>query len=162
MQPKSWPSLEEWVESEQSLQQKITELYESDLSPEEQAREALSYLVDRYQLPLTPLDIEDREWEDAGDSWYQPVSMFELIAQLKFVEPKNNDPRYLVLQSAYLIKHKLIIDLSQKLGDFLDADDLQGLGYRGQDIFEAELIPVKTGESWTDKGCTYFIKEQLQ
>jgi len=126
MQPKSWPSLEEWVESEQDLKQKITELYESDLSPRAQAMEALSYLAERFQLPLTPLDIKDRDWEDAGDSWYQPISVFEQVAQLKFVEPENNDPRYLVLNSAYLIHHKLVIDMSQELGQFLGDEELQG------------------------------------
>ncbi|WP_026966802.1 hypothetical protein [Algoriphagus terrigena] len=159
MEQNTWPSLEEWVESEEELNRKITELYESDLSAEEQALEILSYLLERYNLPQTPLEIEDREWEDTGDSWYLPISMFEQIAQLKFVEPENNDPRYLVLNAAYLIHHKLVIDLSQELGDFLGEDELQGLGYRGEDILEAELIPVKKGESWFDKGCTFFTKE---
>jgi hypothetical protein len=106
-----------------------------------------------------PLDIMDRDWEDAGDSWYQPISIFEQIAQLRFVEPENNDPRYLVLNSAYLIKHKLIIDLSQELGEFLGEEELQGLGYRGENILDAELIPVKKGESWSELGCSSFTKE---
>jgi len=147
------------VESDQDLKQKITELYESDLSPKDQAMKALSYLAERYHLPLNPLDIKDRDWEDAGDSWYLPISIFEQIAQLKFVEPENNDLRYLVLNSAYLIRHKLQIDMSQELGQFLGEEELQGLGYRGEDIFDAEMIPVKKGESWSDLGCTFFIKE---
>lgn len=159
MEQNTWPSLEEWVESEEKLNQKITELYESNLSPEEQAREALRYLVEQYELPQTPLEVEDREWEDAGNSWYLPISMFEQIAQLRFAEPENIDPRYLVLNAAYLIKHKLVIDFSEELGNFLGDDELQGLGYRGEDILEAELVPVKMGESWFDKGCTFFIKE---
>lgn len=159
MQPKSWPSLEEWVESEQDLKQKITELYKSDLSSIDQAMEALNYLAERYHLPLTPLDIEDRDWEDAGDSWYQPISLFEQVAQLKFVEPENNDPRYLVLNSAYLIHHKLVIDISQELGGFLGNEELQGLGYKGEGVLDGELIPVRIGESWSDLGCKYFVKE---
>ncbi|MDO8965685.1 hypothetical protein [Algoriphagus sp.] len=161
MKRKTWPSLEEWVESETELKRKITELYESELSPEEQARKSLNYLLNTYDLPLTPMDVEGREWEDAGDSWYLPISMLEQVAQLKFVEPDNNDPRYLVLNAAYLIHHKLIIDLSQELGEFLVEDELQGLGYRGEDILEAELIPVKKGESWFELGCTYFTKEMV-
>jgi hypothetical protein len=159
MKPKYWPSLEEWVESEEDLNHKITELHESELSPEEQARALLNYLVKTYQLPKMPLDITDRDWEDAGDSWYQPISIFEQIAQLRFVEPENNDPRYLVLNSAYLIKHKLIIDLSQELGEFLGEEELQGLGYRGENILDAELIPVKKGESWSELGYRSFTKE---
>ncbi len=159
MQPMSWPSLEEWVESDKNLNQKINELYKSELSPEEQAKELLQFSVEMYELPQTPLDIEDRNWEDAGDSWYEPISMFEQIAQHLFVEPENNDPRYLVLNSAYLIKHKLIIDMSQELGEFLGDDELLGLGYRGDSIFEAEMIPVKKGESWSELGCRFFIKE---
>ncbi|MHA7130520.1 hypothetical protein [Algoriphagus namhaensis] len=162
MQPKSWPSLEEWVESEQDLNQKITELYESDLSPRDQAMEALNFLAERYHLPLTPLDIKDRDWEDAGDSWYQPISLLEQVAQLKFVEPENNDPRYLVLNSAYLIHHKLVIDMSQELGEFLGNEELQGLGYKGEGILDGEVVPVRTGEGWSDLGCKYFVKESFQ
>jgi len=162
MQPKSWPSLEEWVESEQDIKQKITELYESDLSPRAQAMEALSYLAERFQLPLTPLDIKDRDWEDAGDSWYQPISVFEQVAQLKFVEPENNDLRYLVLNSAYLIHHKLVIDMSQELGQFLGDEELQGFGYKGEGVLYAELIPVRMGESWSELDCKYFVKKSFQ
>ena len=88
--------------------------------------------------------------------------MFEQIAQLLFVESENNDPRYLVLNSAYLIKHKLIIDMSQELGEFLGNYELLGLGYRGDSVFEAEMIPIKKGENWVDLGCTYFVKEEFQ
>ncbi len=152
-------SLEEWVESESELNQKITELYESPLSPEAQARELLAYLVATYKLPLNPMEVEDREWQDAGDFWYVPISMLEQVAQLKFVKPENNDPRYLVLNAAYLIHHKLVIDLAPEMEDYLGDDELQGLGYRGNDVFEAELIPVKKGESWFDKSCSFFTKE---
>lgn len=159
MKRTTWPSLEEWVESEEELKQKIAELSESELPAEEQARALLNYLLETFQLPKSPLDITDRDWEDTGDSWYQPISIFEQIAQLRFVEPENNDPRYLVLNSAYLIKHKLIIDLSQELGEFLGEEELQGLGYRGENILDAELIPVKKGESWAELGCSSFTKE---
>jgi len=87
--------------------------------------------------------------------------MFEQIAQLLFVEPENSDPRYLVINSAYLIKHKLVIDISQKLDEYLGDDELQGLGYRGDDILDAELIPVRKGESWVELGCRFFIKEAV-
>lgn len=159
MEHKSWPSLEEWVESESKLNRKISELYESELSPEAQARELLAYLVATYKLPLTPMEVDDREWQDAGDSWYPPISMLEQVAQLKFVEPENNDPRYLVLNAAYLIHHKLVINMAPEMGAYLGDDELQGLGYCGNDVFEAELIPIKKGESWFDKGCSFFTKE---
>jgi hypothetical protein len=159
MEHKSWPSLEEWVESQSELNRKINELYESELSPQAQARELLAYLVATYKLPLTPMEVEDREWQEAGDTLFLPISMLEQVAQLKFVEPENNDPRYLVLNAAYLIHHKLVIDLAPEMEDYLGDYELQGLGYRGNDVFEAELIPVKKGESWFDKGCTFFTKE---
>lgn len=159
MEQNTWPSLEEWVESDEKLNRKLNELHESEWSPEEQAREILRYLLERYNLPQTPFEIEDREAEGTGDSLYFPISMFEQIAQLRFVEPENNDPRYLVLNAAYLIKHKLVIELSEYLGKFSGENELKGLGYSGEDILEAELIPVKKGESWFDLGCTYFTKE---
>ena len=61
MQENQVPSLEEWVDSDQNLNEKTTELFESDLSVEEQAREALTYLIKNYNLPEMPLDLEDRE-----------------------------------------------------------------------------------------------------
>jgi len=105
------------------------------------------------------MEVEDREWQNAEDSWYAPLSVLEQVAQLKFVEPENNDPRYLALNAAYLIHHKLVIDLGPEMDKYLEYDELKGLGYRGIDIFEAELIPVKKGESWFDKGCSFFTKE---
>jgi len=159
MNQNSIPSLEEWVDSELELNKKTTELFESDLSIEEQGIEALQYLVQVYRLPQTPLDLEDGEEESDQDSSYSPISMFELVAQLKFADPENNDPRYLVMTGAYLIKNKLVIDISQELREYLGDDELQGLGYRGEDILEAELVPVKKGESWSELGCRFFTKE---
>jgi len=161
MEEKSWPSLEEWVAADTELTRKINEGYDSDLSPKEQARKLLAYLVTQYSLPMNPLDVAKREWEGAGDSWYFPISMLEQVAQLRFAEPENNDPRYLVLNAAYLIQHKLVIELSQELEDFLGDEELQGLGYQGEDVLEAELIPVKKSESWFDKGCAFFTKDVL-
>lgn len=159
MQENHLPSLEEWVDSDQNLNEKTTELFESNLPVEEQAREALNYLIKNYYLAEMPLDLEDREGVVVNGTIYQPISIYEQIAQLKFANPENNDPRYLVLNAAYLIHHKLVIDLSQELGEYLGKDEMQGLGYRGEDILEAELIPIKKGESWFDKGCTFFTKE---
>jgi len=157
MQENQVPSLEEWVDSDQNLNEKTTELFESDLSVEEQAREALTYLIKNYNLPEMPLDLEDREGVEGIE--YRPISVYEQIAQLKFANPENNDPRYLVMTSAYLIKHGLSIDFSEQLQAFLGNSVLLGIGYRGEDILEAELIPVKKGESWFELGCTYFTKD---
>jgi hypothetical protein len=161
MNQSSIPSLEEWVDSEQELNNKTTEIFESDLSNEEQAIEALHYLVQVYGLPQTPMDLEVGEEESDQNSSFSPISMFELVAQLKFADPENNDPRYLVMTAAYLIKHKLVIDMTQKLGEYLGDDELLGLGYKGDDILEAELVPVKKGESWSELGCRFFIKEVI-
>jgi hypothetical protein len=153
------PSLEEWVDSEPELNKKTTELFESDLPIEDQARKALDYLCETYDLPQTPLEVQGKESEN--DLYYYPISMFEQIAQLLFVDPENNDPRYLVINSAYLIKHKLAIDMNQELEEFLGKNELQGLGYRGGDILTAELLPVKMGESWSELGCRFFIKGDI-
>ena len=161
MEEKSWPSLEEWVAADTELTRKINEGYDSDLSPKEQARKLLAYLATQYTLPLTPMNVSEQEWEGAGDSCYLPISMLEQVAQLRFAEPENNDPRYLVLNAAYLTHHQLVIDLSQELEDFLGDEELQGLGYRGEDVLEAELIPVKKSESWLEKSCTFFTKDAL-
>lgn len=110
MQENQAPSLEEWVDSDQNLNEKTTELFESNLPVEEQAREALTYLIENYNLPEMPLDLEERDEVESTD--YPPISIYEQIAQLKFANPENNDPRYLVLTSAYLIKHGLSIDWS--------------------------------------------------
>jgi hypothetical protein len=161
MQENQAPSLEEWVDSDQNLNEKTTELFESNLSVDEQAREALTYLIKNYNLPKIPLDLEDREGVVVNGAIYRPISIYEQIAQLRFANPENNDPRYLILTSAYFIKHGLAIDFSEQLKVFLENSELLGLGYRGENILEAELIPVKKGESWVDLGCTYFTKEMV-
>lgn len=162
MQENQVPTLEEWVDSDQNLNEKTTELFESNLPVEAQAREAINYLIKNHNLPEMPLDLEDRVGVEVEDTSYQPVSIYEQIAQLKFANPENNDPRYLVLTSAYLIKHRLSIDFSAQLKAFLGNSELLGLGYRGEDILAAELIPVKKGESWVELKCNYFTKEVVQ
>ena len=159
MKQNSIPSMEEWVNSEPDLNKKTSELFESDLPIEIQAIEVLQYLVQVYTLPQTPLDIDNGEEESDQDSSYSPISLFELIAQLKFADPENNDPRYLVMTASYLLKHKLVIDISQEMGEYLGDDELLGFGYKGEDIFAAELVPVRKGESWSELGCRFFIKE---
>lgn len=159
MKQNSIPSMEEWVNSEPDLNKKTTEIFESDLPIEVQAKEALQFLVQVYTLPQTPLDIDYEEEDSDEDSSYSPISMFELVAQLKFADPENNDPRYLVMTAAYLIKHKLAIDMSQEMAEYMGDDELQGFGYRGEDILEAELVPVRKGESWSELGCRFFTKE---
>ena len=139
MKRKTLPSLEEWIDSDPRLNEKTTELFESNLPIDQQAREALRYMVKVYGFPLT--------------------SMFEQIAKLRFTDPENTDPRYLVMTAAYLIKYRLDLDMSDELKYYLGNDRLQGLGYRGDDILKAELIPVKKGESWSDLGCRFFTKQ---
>jgi len=41
---------------------------------------AETYILETYQLP-NAFDINGSRLEDAGDSWYQPISIFEQIAQ---------------------------------------------------------------------------------
>ena len=159
MKRKTLPSLEEWIDSDPRLNEKTTELFESNLPIDQQAREALRYMVKVYGFPLTPIEIDYEKEESDGDSSYTPTSMFEQIAKLRFTDPENTDPRYLVMTAAYLIKYRLDLDMSDELKYYLGNDRLQGLGYRGDDILKAELIPVKKGESWSDLGCRFFTKQ---
>ena len=59
MKSKPWPTLEEWIQSDEALLNKLAEIEQSDLPIEEQAREALDFLSKTYHLPKTPLDVED-------------------------------------------------------------------------------------------------------
>lgn len=155
MQENQLPSLEEWVDSHVGLNKKTTELFESDFTVELQVKKALDYLVQTFGLALMPEGVKDREEVKINGGYFYPISMFEQIAQLRFADPENNDPRYLVMTAAYLLYH----NLSQELGEFLREDKLQGLGYKGKDILKAELIPVSTGSSWSDLGCTFFVRD---
>jgi len=101
-----------------------------------------------------PLDIMDRDWklcrEILGISRFR--SLAEIASAFRFVKPENNDPRYLVAQKlkAYLIKHKLIIDLSQELGwVFGGRRKLQDLGYEGENYPRCGADSVKR-ESWAE------------
>lgn len=46
-----------------------------------------------------------------------------------------------------------------ELDTYLGDDELSGFGYKGKSV-DVEMIPIRNGESWFDKGCVYFIKEE--
>lgn len=159
--PKPYNQLEEWIQSDKVLADKLSELDSSGLSIHDQARKAFHYLSETYQLPKYPKELDQQDPEAMQDEYCNlPISVIEQIALLRFGEPESTDPRYLVLKSVYLVKHKLVIDLSEELAEYLNGDELQGFGYRGEDI-DVELVPVKKGESWFDKGCNFFTKEVI-
>jgi hypothetical protein len=152
-------TIQDWINSDKKLSGILTEIENLTKSEEEQALIAFHRLSDEYNLPKYPDDVKDREMIQVAD-WhlYTPLSVYEQLGIVKFSYPIV-DKKSLVLLSVYLINNKLEAYFDEQLELFLGEDELLGFGYKGQDT-EVEMIPIKVGESWFDKGCIYFTKEE--
>lgn len=151
--------VQEWIDTDKKLYAILKEIEATTKSETEQAKTAFNRLAKEYNLPKYIDDIEDRETQQVGDyHLYDPISMYEVLGQLKFVDKNLENLKSNVLLAAYIVKNKLEPFIDEELDQYLGEDELAGFGYRGENI-EVELIPIKVGENWFDLGCKYFIKD---
>lgn len=151
--------LEDWIESDSDLKELLVSIEQEANSDIERARIAFHKLCDKYNLPKYPDDLDSRETESVGDfHLHDPISVYEVLGKIKFT---NNNPEEIksnVLFAAYLVKNKYEPLIDDELDEYLGEGELLGFGYKGEDI-DVEMIPIKVGESWFEKGCTFFVKE---
>ena len=136
----------EWIISDSKLNNLLEKIDSENVSENEKAKIAFDKLSDMYKLPKYPDDIEDSN------------SMYEVLGKIKFSSNKIEELKSNVLLAAYLIKNKLEPDISDELENHIGNGELLGFGYKGDDV-NVVMIPIKKGESWFEKGCTYFTKE---
>jgi hypothetical protein len=150
--------LQEWIDTDAKLSKILKEIESQTKSYKEQATIAFHRLCEEYQLPKYPDDIESREMIQVADyHFYDPISVYEQLGLIKFTDQEEEDIRSQVLMAIYLVQNKLELIFDDKLDEFIGDDDLQGFGYKGEDI-EVEMKPIKIGQSWFELGCTYFTK----
>ena len=138
----------------------LNEIETSCHSENEKARMAFHRLAETYNLSKYPDDVLNRETIQVTDfHLYEPISMYEVLAKIKFSDKNSNNLKSNVLMAAFLMVNKFEPLIDEELEDFLGNEKLYGFGYKGEDI-DVELIPIKVGESWFDFGCKLFIKNE--
>lgn len=151
--------LEDWINSDPKLLELLENIELEADTDIERAKIAFHKLAEMYDLPKYPDDLEERETIQIADfHFYEPISMYEVLGKIKFADMDLLHIKSHVLMAAYLIKNKYEPLIDSELDEYLGNDMLSGFGYKGKDV-DVTLIPVKVGESWQEKGCTYFIKE---
>jgi len=151
--------LQDWIDSDPKLSKLLENIELQAENDQERARIAFHKLAEMYKLPKFPDDVHERETEQVADlHLYDPISMYEVLGKIKFADNNPENIKSNVLLAAFLIKNKFEPLIDEELNKYLDNDELAGFGYNGEDI-AVEMIPIKTNESWFDKGCTFFIKE---
>lgn len=148
----------QWIESDKDLLQFLQQIDQDGQTEEERAEIAFHRLAERYNLPKYPDDVASRETIMKGD-WhlYDPLSLYETLGQAKFGD-KENDIKGNVLMAAYIMINGLCAIIDEEVDEYIGEGMLLGYGYKGENS-QVEMIPIKKGESWAEKGCTYFVKE---
>lgn len=148
----------DWINSDSKLESLLKQIDSQTESEYEKASIAFDKLSELYEFPKYPSDVASREMEQVGDfHFYSPTSMYEVLGKLKFTKNQTEELKSTVLLAAYLIKNKLEPDISDELDTYIGNSELLGFGYK-HDGIDVEMIPIKRGESWFDKGCVYFTK----
>jgi hypothetical protein len=151
--------LENWINTDYKLSQLLSEIEAIASSEYEQAQIAFHRLGENYNLPKYPDDVQDRETMQVADSHlYNPISIYEVLGKIKFVDKNLQNLKSNVLLAIYLTLNKLEPIIEDELDEFLGDNQLSGFGYKGDDV-GVEMIPIKVGESWFEHGCNFFTKE---
>lgn len=147
-QPHLATLVQQWIEEDEQLSKVLVDIEESGLLSEEQAEMAFHRISDMYGLPKMPDDIEYNDEDDDEE----PTSVYQELGLIKYLAPKDDDPRGLVLLAIYFVKNRLHADESE-----IDKSSISGIGYRGENS-EVELVLVQKGQSWVELGCKLFTK----
>ena len=140
--------LQNWINTDSELNNLLAEIDSEVFSEFEKAKIAFHKLSDKYNLPKYPDNINEKA----------PISMYEVLGKLKFVENISENLKSNVLYAAYLILNKLEPEIDDELEAYLKDEQLAGFGYKGEDV-DVEMIPIKVNESWFDKGCIFFTRK---
>ena len=145
--------IQEWINEDDKLYNLIIEVQSSDKDPNTQAEIAFNKLCELYDIPKMPEDVITIEHN--SENIYDPRSLFEEHALLKFLAPENEDPRGIVLSAVHNILHNNLVDYyevakkeySNKLPDVCQIG-VSGNGYASKVIFFQ-----KETQNWEDLGC---------
>lgn len=151
--------LEDWMNEDPGLLELLKEIDLQGKNEIERAEIAFHKLAEKNNLLKFPSDAIESETEESDDFDSQDsTSMYEVLGSIKFANPDPANIKSNVLWAAYLVKNGFEPLIDEALEKYLGDDELAGLGFKGEGI-DVEIIPIRKGESWFDKGCTLFIKE---
>ena len=156
--------IEKWINSDKQLYNLIIEIQSMDKSEIEQAEIAFHRLSELYNLPIMPEELQSKlnfidKTDDENTDFFEPRSVFEEYALLKFLNP-SDDPRGIVLLAIYNVKNNVGVDYNEvakkEFGNQIPKN-LQ-IGIKGDKFHSEVIFPQKEGKSWFDLGCKINIK----
>lgn len=148
--------IQDWIDSDPALLKIITQISATEKSFEEQALEAFHRLSTLYDLPKYPGELSDAQKEYFSRLGIDdPRSVFEEATIITFLSP-DEDPRGIVMQALYNIKHGTFIDMNEcalvQFGSAEKIPDRYVASFTG-DGFAGTLHFPGAGESWAENGA---------
>ncbi len=144
--------IQEWINSDSKLFNLIVKIQDQNESPEIQAELAFKEISDLYNIPKMPEDVIQKK-----DSISR--SLFEEHALIKFLAPKNEDPRGLVLSAVYNIINRKTIDYIEIANKEYKGNlpELSQIGIRGNNFNSEVVFFEKETNDWTELGCKTIV-----
>jgi hypothetical protein len=145
--------IQEWINEDDNLYKLILEIQSSDNNPNRQAEIAFNKLCELYSVPKMPEDVITIVQDSAIT--YDPRSLFEEYALLKFLAPENEDPRGLILSATYNILHNNLVDyyeIAQKEYNN-ELPNVCQIGVSGNGLNSKVIFFQKETKNWEDLGC---------
>lgn len=145
--------IQEWINEDDKLYNLIIEIQSSDKDPNAQAETAFNKLCELYDIPKMPEDVITIEHD--SENFYDPRSLFEEHALLKFLAPENEDPRGIVLSAAHNILHNNLVDYYDvaKKEYNNELPDVCQIGVSGNGHVSKVVFFQKETQNWEDLGC---------
>jgi len=145
--------IQEWINEDDKLYNLIIEIQSSDKNPNAQAEIAFNKLCELYDIPKTPEDTTIIGLN--SENIYNPRSLFEEHALLKFLAPENEDPRGIVLSAAHNILHNNLVDYYEvaKKEYNNEIPDVCQIGVNGNEYNSKVIFFQKETQNWEDLGC---------
>jgi len=145
--------IQEWINEDDKLYNLIIEIQSSDKDPNTQAEIAFNKLCELYSIPKMPEDVVTIEHDPEND--YDPRSLFEEHALLKFLTPENEDPRGIVLSAAHNILHNNPVNYYEVAKKEYNnkLPDVCQIGVSGSGYISKVVFFQKETENWEDLEC---------
>jgi len=145
--------IQEWINKDDKLYNLITKIQLSNKNPSKQAEIAFNNLCELYNIPKMPEDITTTK-DDFGHL-NDTRSLFEEHALIKFLAPKDEDPRGLVLSAAYNLLHNNLInyyDVAKKEYNN-EIPEVCQIGVSGDGYTSKVIFFQKETKKWEDLDC---------
>ncbi|PKQ43516.1 hypothetical protein [Confluentibacter flavum] len=152
----SWKHMEKnpvdnWINKDKKLNDLIIEIESTEKTLTEKAEIAFEKLSEFYKIPRMPTDIVEDEFEadDELDGLTDQRSLFEEHTLIKYLADESEDPRGMVLSTAFHLLNDYRVDLFQvaekEFGKSIPEKCKIGIiveGYNGKVVFHQKNLKV--------------------